>query len=383
MSAERRNPLLRTLDRYVGIPLVWALGARRLVRRSIPPAPRRIGVMKTAGIGDTVLVSAITADLAERGAEVVLFTGAENAAAGRLIAGVAEVVPLALKRPWVAAGQVRSARLDLLIDCGPWPRINAVLCALSGVHTVGFRAPGQGRHFAHDTVVQHRRDVHEVENYRALTAAIGIPPRHQPALTPRVDTPKIAIERPYVVLHAWSGGFKGWQKEWPLDRWATLGRALAERGYVLALSGSPGDRERTRALADAIGPVATAVEDLSGRLALAELTDVLRFADLVVSVNTGVVHLSAALGVPTVSLEGPTRPERWGPVGPRTIAVSSALPGCGFLHFGWDYDGHRADCMEGVTVEAVLHAASATGERAPDDGWRPGGCGDAPGLRKG
>ena len=78
-----------------------------------------------------------------------------------------------------------------------------------------------------------------------------------------------------------------------------------------------------------------------------------------VSVNTGVMHLGAAVGTWTIALNGPTSSARWGPIGPRTVNIDSELPGCGFLNLGFEYDGQRIDCMEGITVERVDEALTA------------------------
>jgi len=46
-------------------------------------------------------------------------------------------------------------------------------------------------------------------------------------------------------------------------------------------------------------------------------------------------------------------------LGPRTVNIDSELPGCGFLNLGFEYDGQRTDCMEGITVERVEEALTA------------------------
>ena len=98
------------------------------------------------------------------------------------------------------------------------------------------------------------------------------------------------------------------------------------------------------------------VVDATGAFRLDELLDVLAGADCVVSVNTGVMHMAAAVGAPTVGLNGPTSELRWGPLGRNAVSVNSELPGCGYLDLGWEYRGRREDCMQGIPVEAVLTA---------------------------
>jgi lipopolysaccharide heptosyltransferase III len=98
-------------------------------------------------------------------------------------------------------------------------------------------------------------------------------------------------------------------------------------------------------------------DSIAGRYSLEELADVLAASDLVVSVNTGVMHLAALLGARTISLEGPVAVHRWRPVGRRVRSVVSTLPGCGYLDLGFEYDGQRLDCMNGVNIADVAAAA--------------------------
>jgi heptosyltransferase I len=69
------------------------------------------------------------------------------------------------------------------------------------------------------------------------------------------------------------------------------------------------------------------------------------------------MHLAAIVGAPTVSINGPNRNGRWGPVGPRAIGVEAPGEGCGYLHLGFDFDGQATDCMERITVDMVVDAA--------------------------
>jgi hypothetical protein len=62
------------------------------------------------------------------------------------------------------------------------------------------------------------------------------------------------------------------------------------------------------------------------------------------------------VGAPTITLNGPTDGRRWGPIGPRAVGVESGLAGCGYLDFGWEYEGNRRDCMQGISPDRVLQA---------------------------
>ena len=168
---------------------------------------------------------------------------------------------------------------------------------------------------------------------------------------------------PYAVFHLWPTGVHSDLKEWPADLWRALARALAERGYSIALSGAPGDAPRAREFVAGTPDLDGRLLDLAGKYDLRELLDVLSGSRCVVSVNTGVMHLAAAVGAPTVALNGPTSERRWGPIGERVVSVNSSLPECGYLNFGWEYRGERTDCMQGISVDAVLEAVDRVASR--------------------
>ena len=361
MAQERGNVLLRRLDRWAGIPLVAALGAAKTLRRRNPPQRiQRVGLLKTAAIGDTVLLSAITQDLLARGGvEVSIFTGASNASAARLIEGVARVVPLPVTRPATAIRMLRDVPLDVIIDFGQWPRIDAALAALSGAQwTVGWRTQGEWRHFAYDQAVEHLDEVHEIENFRRLVQAIGVTTGSPPRLGAGEPVPAgLLPSRRFAVFHMWSGGFMGERKQWPEERWRALAAQVAGQGLDVVLTGGPDDVAATAAFHATLGDLSRRVHDLAGKLTLAQTLGLLRRSAVVVSVNTGVMHMAAVVGSPLVSLEGPVPVQRWGPLGSRATSVVSSHPGAGYLHLGGEYAGAPVDTMEAIAVADVFAAA--------------------------
>ena len=349
MAGLRGNRAARWLDRSAS-PALWASSLFRRPRPR-PPEIARLGILKTNAIGDTILLSAVIRDLrrALPHTQIVLFVGPANAAAAGLVDGV-KVVALPLTRPPRAMRAVRAERVDVMLDFGAWPRLNAVLAATSGArYTVGFRTSGQGRHYCYDLGVDHSAAVHELENYRALARAFGVESTSLPAFEPTASTELPA--GPYVVFHLWPGGYRSELKEWPWASWRELADRVGQNGTMIVLTGAPADRERTGAVAADLGGV-----NAAGDYTFTQLVDVLAGSECVVSVNTGVMHLAAAAGAPTVGLNGPTAAHRWGPLGARAASVNSSYAGCGFLNLGSEYRGHREDCMAGISVDDVVAA---------------------------
>jgi heptosyltransferase-3 len=361
---ERGNPALRLLDRYGGIPLIAAAGLVRR-RRPRPAELRRIGVLNSTNVGDTVLLAPVLEDLARAfpDAEVVLFAGPVNLPVARLIEGVTPV-GIRLSSPLSAVRAIRAQGLDAIVDFDQWPRVEPVYCLFSGAGwRAGFRAPGQHRHYAFDATVEHSHAVHELENYRRLAKLLGV----ESNSVPRIRAPGIARDlprAPYAVFHLWPTGVRSELKEWPWERWRELARELDANGVTVVLTGSAADAAGTREFVASSGELAPRLVDAAGKYDLAEVVDLLSGSRCVVSVNTGVMHLAAASGAPTVGLNGPTSERRWGPVGERAVSVNSDYDGCGYLHFGWEYRGRREDCMLGIPVDRVLDAVlRLTGDR--------------------
>ena len=355
--AARGNRPLRALDRTVAVGALALLGLARR-RRQLPGRLNRIGLMKSTGIGDMILAAAVAGDVvaAFPDSDVVLFAGRDNADLARLVEGV-RVVTLPTARPWAALPLLRAERLDALLDLGQWTRVEALYSALSGARwAAGFATRGQHRHRAYDVAVEHASDVHELENFRRLVAALGVASTSPPAFAPTGAAGEAPAPEPYVVFHLWPGGFRSELREWPGERWRELAERLVAEGYAVVLTGGPGDVGRTDAFVASCNGARPRLVPVAGRYRLSELVDVLAGASCVVSVNTGVMHLAAAVGAPTIALNGPTSSARWGPVGPRAVCVDSELPGCGYLDLGFEYDGRRTDCMQGIAVDAVASA---------------------------
>lgn len=144
-------------------------------------------------------------------------------------------------------------------------------------------------------------------------------------------------------------------KTWPPARWAELARGLVEAGERVVLVGGPGDRGAATAVFEALGDGRPAeLVDWVGTTDLVELAALIARARLVVSCDTGPMHLAVALGAPVVALFGPTNPRRCGPWGQGEHVVSLGLH-CGPCG-GKRCRKGTAECMAGISAERVLEA---------------------------
>jgi heptosyltransferase-1 len=158
------------------------------------------------------------------------------------------------------------------------------------------------------------RALHAVERNRTLTGlALGFAPEGAPDFG--LDRARFAKpgERYAVLLHATARP----EKEWPAAHWIALGRALSSRGLKLVLPwGDAAERARSEEIAAAL-PQAQVPE----RRPLDAVAGLIAGAELVVGVDTGLLHLAAAFGVPLVAIFAGSEPVLTGPVGSGPIAV--------------------------------------------------------------
>ena len=139
-------------------------------------------------------------------------------------------------------------------------------------------------------------------------------------------------------------------KLWLEDRFAALGdRMAAELGADVVFTGAPADRTVNRRIRQMMAAPAA---DLSGRTSLTMLAALYRRAALLVTTDTGPMHLAAAVGTKVVALFGPTAPWRTGPFGKGHRVIRTA-PDCSPC-FKRQCDRHQCRCMRDINVAMVF-----------------------------
>ncbi|MCR4667606.1 MAG: glycosyltransferase family 9 protein [Desulfovibrio sp.] len=384
---ERGSRLLHALDYYAGVPLsllsaLPRLPGRSLARRGMRPpeesACRKIGFLSLGAIGDLLLLSALITALRKKlpHARFTLFTSMANAQAIPLLPGIDNHASLPLRQLPGLLSAMRKEKLDILFDSTQWARLGTILSNLSGASvTVGFETEGQKRGAGYTWTVHHGNACHETENFLRLGRVLYPDLSGKPELCPPINRPQNPLcleitetKRP-AILHMWPSGISSYRKEWPAPYWADLIARLEKKGYTVFLSGGKGDREKTEAFLSSNR--ALHARSMAGAFSLTDLAWVFGRTSLVVSVNTGIMHLAALCNVPTVALNGPTNPKRWGPVGKK---VRSLLPKGGryaYLDLGFEYGETDDFCMQYLSVEDVLSAVEDMEENGGDFGGIP------------
>jgi ADP-heptose:LPS heptosyltransferase len=328
----------------------------------------RILAVRADSLGDVLLSGPAVRALAVDGAVTVLASPI-GAPAARALIGVDEVMTTAL--PWIVSdpSPVRRVAIDALVDAvalrafdeaviftsfhqSPLPL--ALVLRMAGVGRIGAISvdyPGSlldVRHHVDDAL-------HEVERAQSLAAACGHPalPGDDGALAIRLDGDPPPLPwpdgEPFVVVHP---GASVPARAWDATRARRLVELLARASRNVVVTGRP----RERALAEFVAPRSPKVAVLAGDTDFAGLAALLSRAAVVVSGNTGPMHLAAAVGTPVVAVFAPTVPaSRWRPWGVRHRLLGDQAIACaGCRARVCPVPGHP--CLSTVGPEMVLAA---------------------------
>jgi ADP-heptose:LPS heptosyltransferase len=163
---------------------------------------------------------------------------------------------------------------------------------------------------------------------------------------------------PRIVLNL---GARWLTKRWPPEHYAEIGRrAVGEFGAGLIAVGAPADRPLVDALLHLLAP--GSVLDLCGKTSLLQLAAIAASSDLLISNDTGPLHLAAAAGARVIGIYTCTDRRLTGPFGPRATAIQSGVWCAASLLKKCD----RLDCMAELTpalVWPVVKAQLETGDR--------------------
>ena len=178
---------------------------------------------------------------------------------------------------------------------------------------IGYATDGRGPLLTHPVPLPTPRR-HQVDEYQALLVPLGLGPSDRdPAWIPPTIPPGERIDallpgngsafRPWIGIHP--GNAFGSSKRWPAERFAAVARGLDRRGFAPVLLGAPSDATIVGRIQHEAG---VALTSLVGKDFPDLLPGLLARLALLISTDTGVAHLAAALGVPVVTLFGPTDP---------------------------------------------------------------------------
>ncbi|TGU72394.1 glycosyltransferase family 9 protein [Geomonas terrae] len=315
--------LLKKIDAIAG-PLLSHLFLRRR-RSGTNTAPQSALVIRPGGIGDAILLIPALRALksAYPACRIEILAETRNAAAFQFCPGVHAVHRY--DAPGELAAVLRN-RYDLVIDTEQWYRLSALVSRLVRARrSVGFATNERKRLFT--DAVPYALDEYEPYSFFRLLTPLGIEAPSE-LTVPFLTLPPEAVEgaqqllayigeRPFVAIFP---GASVSRKEWGIGRFRQVASSAVLAGYAVVLLGGEGEAEACEMIARSTGAL-----DLAGKGSLAESAAVIGKAKALLSGDSGLLHIAAGLGTPTVSLFGPSDPVKWAPKGEHHRVFASTL----------------------------------------------------------
>jgi len=326
---------------------------------------RRILIVAPNWIGDALLAQPLFARLRQKhpGATIDALAPPWTAPVLRRMPEIAEVIDalfghgeLRLGARWNLARSLRGRLYDQAIIL-PNTLKSALIPFFAGVPArTGFT--GELRYGLLNRV--HKLDEQALplmaERYAQLAENPGEPPQPLAEVKLRVDPANLAaalarlgLSRAKPMVAFCPGAEYGPAKRWPARYFAELAAKLAARGRAIWLFGSDKDKEIGEEIVRLSGGAAV---NLCGRTDLASAIDLLSLAEVVVSNDSGLMHVAAAVGRPVVALYGSSSPEHTPPLSHLSRVVRTGIE-CSPCYARECPLGHFK-CMIELTPERVL-----------------------------
>ncbi len=333
----------------------------------------RILISRLSALGDCVLTLPMACALRQHFPQAVMTWAVEPLSATLLSRHPAIDRLVVVPKGWLTSPhairvlrqRLQSIRCDWVLDPQSLTK-SSLLGWLSGApRRIGFARP-QGREIApwvNNERVERGR-MHLVDASLKLLEPLGVTATDVRFDLPSSGPAEAAVDR-YVRDAYLSGGFAvvngaaSWRsKQWPADRFGRVARHLGEQHELPTVVVWAGAREA--AIAERIIAKSGGHAILAPPTSLPQLAALLRRARMVISSDTGPLHLAAAVGTPCIGLYGPTRVEHCGPYGPQHIAIQA------------DCRPHRSrrrrylddSAMRQITTEQVMEACEMLIRRA-------------------
>ncbi len=328
---------------------------------------RRILLIKPSSLGDIVHAMPTLAALRERfpQAEVTWLVKRQWASLVQVIRGVDHVCAVEPGlRGWLErVPDLRAARFDLVVDLQGLFRSGAMAWLTGCGRRLGFANAREGSPFFYtQQVAVPAVPIHAVDRYLLIAKALGAAPPAEPQFD-FIDRPEdrqaaevllteagLAASSPWIAMNVSAR----WEtKRWPPQHFAEAADRLSEvQALPIVFLGGPAERPETRAV---MARMRTKAVDLTGRTPVGLLPGLLRRAAVLVTNDSGPMHIAAAQGTPVVALFGPTDPVKTGPYGGGHVVLSNAVE-CRPCFRRECSHAVTLECLTGVQPEQVVRA---------------------------
>jgi ADP-heptose:LPS heptosyltransferase len=379
---------MRALDRFLGIPLCWVTGVWNFLASPSfshlsPESMQTILVIKFFGLGSILLSTPFLLALARQcpHARIIYLTFSSNRE-------LLEKIPLPLVGLTISTSsarrflldtlhvlrRLRCSRIDAVFDLEFFSKFSTLVSFFSKAPVrVGYDLPTRWRrsNLTHPVDLDHTTHVTQV--FMRQIGVLGFAEAVDHPVT-RLDASvaeRASMERK---LNLGDNGFElicininagpaSLERRWEPDRFAAVALALLERNPArrIFFLGGAEERSYVAGLLDTHPALTGRAVNCAGVLNVGELIALLSRSTLLLTNDSGPVHIASAVGTPVVALYGPESPRFYGPTGPARV-VYKAIPCSPCLNI---YNAklfvcpYNARCMREISTDEVIRETEA------------------------
>jgi ADP-heptose:LPS heptosyltransferase len=352
--------------------------------RTLNEFPQKILVLKFGGMGEAVLARSLVDRLRERSPNISFDFLVEKRTVEMMTSGNPGKVSIyspgadGMGKALGLLRQIRSRKYDAILDFEQHSLLTAGFARATSIPVrVGFVPPGTGPRggmFTHPIELGEKESMWSAFIRIGQVVDPGLPEHLMTVPLPCSHTANAWLSEwwkshaqpnetgPVVAMHLGVGPSAQYRR-WPVERFVSLANAIveAQSGVIFILTGAKSEQSLIEDFRRQFSGRSIDASNIGG---LEHTAILLRRCDLLITNDTGVMHLGAAIGSPTVGLFGASNPAWWAPVGQRATYVYPTRQPCSPCINS--YRRHipetctatqESACMWDITVEDVMNAA--------------------------
>ena len=252
---------------------------------------------------------------------------------------------------------LRQQKFDLVIDLQCLARSAMFAWLARGKFLAGLDEVREGARGFYDLAVSRKSfHTHAVDWYLSVLPPLGVPVHKNFTWLPERPAITAAVKKKWPVKNsrwiALQPGARWMNKRWPVEKFSELVRLLGAKFPTARFAIIGGKDEQL------LGEIISTADparclNLCGKTSLLEMVEWLRLSELLVTNDTGPMHVAAALGKPLVALFGPTEPRRTGPYSQLENVMRVELPCAPCMKSACHYI-EPEECLRGISAAAVF-----------------------------
>jgi ADP-heptose:LPS heptosyltransferase len=211
---------------------------------------------------------------------------------------------------------INQEKFDLILQMqGNGTIVNAMIAQYGAKYTAGYKLEG---HYApeNDLYMEYPNYGPEIDRHLLLMEFLGIPSKGNQLEFPLMEADIKALNQlqlgiepgRYICVHP---GSRGAWRQWPVEHFAALADFCSEQGYQVVITGT---KEEAGIVQGVIDNMKHSAINTAGKTSIGAVAALIKNAAILISNCTGVSHIAAAFGTPSIVISMDGEPERWGPV---------------------------------------------------------------------